>query len=91
MDLDPHALRKHFLTVIKLSLLPWTFEFVLCAVMVFYFIDLPWDWGKIYFVTAYISIKSLLQSFSLLLLSFILNSHGIWVTELTCIMVNSMN
>ncbi|XP_026326441.1 sodium/hydrogen exchanger 9B1-like isoform X2 [Hyposmocoma kahamanoa] len=45
MDLDPHALRKHFLTVIKLSLLPWTFEFVLCAVMVFYFIDLPWDWA----------------------------------------------
>lgn len=47
MDLDPHALRKHFLTVIKLSLLPWTFEFVLCAVMGFYFIDLPWDWGKV--------------------------------------------
>lgn len=60
MDLDPHALRKHFLTVIKLSLLPWTFEFVLCAVMVFYFIDLPWDWGKIYFAISYILIKALL-------------------------------
>ncbi|KAG6446270.1 sodium/hydrogen exchanger 9B2 isoform X2 [Manduca sexta] len=45
LDLDPIALKKYFLTVIKLALVPWTFECVLCAVLAFYFLGLPWDWA----------------------------------------------
>uniref|UniRef100_A0A1E1WMY9 Cation/H+ exchanger transmembrane domain-containing protein n=1 Tax=Pectinophora gossypiella TaxID=13191 RepID=A0A1E1WMY9_PECGO len=45
MDLDPHAMRKHFLTVIKLSLVPWTFEFVLFGVLVYFLLGMPWDWA----------------------------------------------
>lgn len=46
LDLDPHAMKKYFLTVIKLALIPWTFECVLCAVLSHFFLQLPWDWGK---------------------------------------------
>lgn len=45
LDLDPVAIKKFFLTVIKLSLVPWTFECVLCAVMSYFLLDLPWDWA----------------------------------------------
>ncbi|CAG9784496.1 unnamed protein product [Diatraea saccharalis] len=45
LDLDPHAMRKFFLTVIKLALVPWTFECVLCAVLAHFFLGLPWDWA----------------------------------------------
>ncbi|XP_063838814.1 sodium/hydrogen exchanger 9B2-like isoform X2 [Ostrinia nubilalis] len=45
LDLDPHAMKKFFLTVIKLALVPWTFEFVLSAVLSHYIFSLPWDWS----------------------------------------------
>ncbi|XP_049887743.1 sodium/hydrogen exchanger 9B2-like isoform X2 [Pectinophora gossypiella] len=45
LDLDPIAMKKFFFTVIKLALLPWTFECCLCAVMSHYFLGLPWDWS----------------------------------------------
>ncbi|KAI5636655.1 sodium/hydrogen exchanger family domain-containing protein [Phthorimaea operculella] len=45
IDLDPHAMKKHFLTVIKLSLVPWTFEFVLFGVLAYFVLGMPWDWA----------------------------------------------
>ncbi|XP_073941623.1 sodium/hydrogen exchanger 9B1-like isoform X2 [Choristoneura fumiferana] len=45
LDLDPVAMKKFFFTVIKLALVPWTFECVLCALMAHYFLYLPWDWA----------------------------------------------
>lgn len=46
LDLDPNAMKKFFFTVLKLALVPWTFECVLCAVMSNLLLGLPWDWGK---------------------------------------------
>ncbi|XP_062524176.1 sodium/hydrogen exchanger 9B2 isoform X2 [Bombyx mori] len=45
MDLDPVAMKKYFFTVIKLALIPWTFEFLLCAVLAYFFLGLPWVWA----------------------------------------------
>ncbi|XP_041987706.1 sodium/hydrogen exchanger 9B2-like isoform X2 [Aricia agestis] len=45
LDLDPLAMKKIFFTVIKLALVPWTFECVLCAVLSVYLLGLPWDWA----------------------------------------------
>ncbi|XP_060802236.1 sodium/hydrogen exchanger 9B2 isoform X2 [Amyelois transitella] len=45
MDLDPTAMKKVFFTVIKLALIPWTFECILCAVMGNLLLGLPWDWA----------------------------------------------
>ncbi|XP_026738397.1 sodium/hydrogen exchanger 9B2-like isoform X1 [Trichoplusia ni] len=45
LDLDPNAMKKYFFTVIKLALVPWTFECVLCAIMAYFFLGLPWDWA----------------------------------------------
>ncbi|CAK1603264.1 unnamed protein product [Parnassius mnemosyne] len=45
LDLDPVAMKKIFFTVIKLALVPWTFECVLCAVMSNLLLGLPWDWA----------------------------------------------
>ncbi|CAH2243119.1 sodium/hydrogen exchanger 9B2-like isoform X3 [Pararge aegeria] len=45
LDLDPMAMKKIFWTVIKLALIPWSFEYVLSAVMCHYLLGLPWDWA----------------------------------------------
>ncbi|KAJ8729510.1 hypothetical protein PYW08_001091 [Mythimna loreyi] len=45
LDLDPNAMKKYFLTVIKLALVPWTFECILCAVLAYFFLGLPWNWA----------------------------------------------
>ncbi|XP_047515460.1 sodium/hydrogen exchanger 9B2-like isoform X1 [Pieris napi] len=45
LDLDPMAMKKCFFSVIKLAVVPWTFEFVLCAVMSNLLLGLPWDWA----------------------------------------------
>ncbi|KAL0849107.1 hypothetical protein ABMA28_013464 [Loxostege sticticalis] len=45
LDLDPNAMRKLFFTVIKLALVPWTFECVLCASLSHFILGLPWDWA----------------------------------------------
>lgn len=50
LDLDPHAMKKYFFTVIKLAMVPWTFECVLCAVLSHFLLGLPWDWCKYYFL-----------------------------------------
>lgn len=46
LDLDPVAMKKFFLTVIKLALVPWTFECCLSAVLSHFLLSLPWDWCK---------------------------------------------
>lgn len=58
LDLDPVAMKKFFFTVIKLALIPWTFECVLCAVMANLLLGLPWDWGEYLYVHILISIFS---------------------------------
>ncbi|XP_047042266.1 sodium/hydrogen exchanger 9B2-like isoform X1 [Helicoverpa zea] len=45
LDLDPSAMKKYFLTVIKLALVPWTFECILCAILAYFFLGLPWNWA----------------------------------------------
>ncbi|XP_032529939.1 sodium/hydrogen exchanger 9B2 isoform X2 [Danaus plexippus] len=45
LDLDPVAMKKFFITVIKLALVPWIFECVLCVVMCHFLLGLPWDWA----------------------------------------------
>ncbi|CAH0700695.1 unnamed protein product [Spodoptera exigua] len=45
LDLDPNAMKKYFLTVIKLALVPWTFECILCAVLAYFLLGLPWNWA----------------------------------------------
>lgn len=45
LDLDPHALKRLKLTVIKLGLGPWLIEAGVIAISTHYFLDLPWKWG----------------------------------------------
>ncbi|XP_023955194.2 sodium/hydrogen exchanger 9B2 isoform X3 [Bicyclus anynana] len=45
LDLDPMAMKKIFWTVIKLALVPWSFEFALSAVLCNLLLGMPWDWA----------------------------------------------
>nr|CAD7586132.1 unnamed protein product [Timema genevievae] len=45
LDLDPPALRKLWVTVLKLGLVPWIIECVVVAVISHYLLGLPWFWG----------------------------------------------
>jgi len=45
LDLDPPAMKRLFLTMLKLGLVPWTLECVAIAVTSHYFLGLPWIWG----------------------------------------------
>ncbi|GLV42490.1 Na[+]/H[+] hydrogen antiporter 1 [Carabus blaptoides fortunei] len=45
LDLDPNALKRLKLTVIKLGLVPWLVEAVVIAIATHFFLDLPWKWG----------------------------------------------
>lgn len=45
LDLDPQAMKKLYMTVLKLGLVPWVAECCVVAVMTHYLLDLPWIWG----------------------------------------------
>lgn len=45
LDLDPHALKRLKLTVIKLGLGPWLVEAAVITISTHFFLDLPWKWG----------------------------------------------
>lgn len=45
LEMDPHAFKKIWFTILKLGLVPWTVEFGLCAVLAHYFFELPWLWA----------------------------------------------
>lgn len=45
LDLDPPAMKKLFLTVIKLGLIPWIVECAIIGLMTHYLLGLPWIWG----------------------------------------------
>ncbi|GBP62629.1 hypothetical protein EVAR_46468_1 [Eumeta japonica] len=45
LDLEPQAMKKYFVTVIKLALVPWTYEFLLSSVMGYFLLGLPWSWA----------------------------------------------
>lgn len=45
LDLDPKALKRLYISVMKLGLVPWIVECVIIAVMTNFLLDLPWIWG----------------------------------------------
>lgn len=45
LDLDPQALKRLKLTVLKLGLIPWLVEAAVVTITTHYFLDLPWSWG----------------------------------------------
>lgn len=45
LDLDPQALRRLKLTVLKLGLGPWIVEAGVITITTHFFLDLPWKWG----------------------------------------------
>ncbi|KAK9879223.1 hypothetical protein WA026_004068 [Henosepilachna vigintioctopunctata] len=47
LDLDPDAMKRLKLTVLKLSLGPWTIEVITIALMMHYLVDFPWWWASL--------------------------------------------
>lgn len=47
LDLDPEALKKLYLRVIALGLVPWTSEAVMMTLLAHYFLALPWLWSML--------------------------------------------
>lgn len=47
LDLDPDALKKLYLRVITLGLVPWLAEATMMALLSHYLLDLPWTWGML--------------------------------------------
>lgn len=45
LEMDPHAFKKVYVTILKLGLIPWTCEFVLIGVLTHFLLDLPWMWS----------------------------------------------
>lgn len=45
LEMDPEAFKKIWVTILKLSLLPWTCECVVNAAAAHYLLGLPWIWG----------------------------------------------
>lgn len=45
LEMDPKAFKRIYFTILKLGLVPWTAECVLCAVLSRYLLDLPWMWA----------------------------------------------
>ncbi|KAK6619103.1 hypothetical protein RUM44_003485 [Polyplax serrata] len=45
LDLDPRALRRLYISVMKLGLVPWIIECAIIATMTYFLLDLPWIWG----------------------------------------------
>lgn len=47
LDLDPEALKKLYLRVILLGIVPWLAEAVLMALLSHYYLCLPWLWAML--------------------------------------------
>lgn len=47
LDLDPHALRRLWFTVIKLGLGPWCVEAGVVCVLSVFLLELPWGYGLV--------------------------------------------
>lgn len=45
LEMDPAAFKKVWLTIIKLGLVPWTAECILCAVLTHFFFGMEWLWA----------------------------------------------
>ncbi|XP_014282332.1 sodium/hydrogen exchanger 9B2 isoform X2 [Halyomorpha halys] len=45
LDLDSEAMKRLWLTVLKIGLLPWILECGIVLVLTHYFLGLPWMWG----------------------------------------------
>lgn len=45
LEMDPAAFRNIYTTILKLGLVPWTVECVLCAVLSHYFFGMVWLWA----------------------------------------------
>lgn len=45
LEMDPKAFKNVYVTILKLGLVPWVCEFVLCAGLSHYFFDMPWIWA----------------------------------------------
>lgn len=45
LEMDPAAFKKVWLTIIKLGLVPWTAECILCAVLTHFFFEMEWMWA----------------------------------------------
>lgn len=45
LEMDPDAFKKIWLTIIKLGLVPWTVECMLCAVLAHFFFQMEWLWA----------------------------------------------
>lgn len=45
LEMDPKAFKNVYITILKLGLVPWVCEFVLCAGLSHYFFDMPWIWA----------------------------------------------
>nr|CAD7424897.1 unnamed protein product [Timema monikensis] len=72
LDLDPPALRKLWVTVLKLGLVPWIIECVVVAVISHYLLGLPWFWGFLLGRPPHVpseSILSLVDVFSMFLMN----------------------
>ncbi|XP_055589176.1 sodium/hydrogen exchanger 9B2 isoform X1 [Uranotaenia lowii] len=45
LEMDPHAFKKVYITILKLGLIPWIVEFGLIGVLTHFFLELPWLWS----------------------------------------------
>ena len=45
LEMDPDAFKKVWLTIIKLGLVPWTAECVLCALLTHFIFHMDWIWA----------------------------------------------
>ena len=42
LEMDPHAFKKVYKTILKLGLVPWAFECCIIAILTHFFLGLPW-------------------------------------------------
>lgn len=45
LEMDPNAFKNVYVTILKLGLVPWTVECLLCAGLSHYFFEMPWMWA----------------------------------------------
>lgn len=46
LGLDAGVLKKHYIAVLQLGLLPWLIECIAISVTTHFLLNLPWIWGK---------------------------------------------
>lgn len=47
LGLDAGVLKKHYVAVLQLGLLPWVVECLAIAVTTYFLLGLPWMWGEL--------------------------------------------